>query len=101
MRIVPDLQVQVGSFAFHRYSQQIINMHVELSCSESKTQRPPRSAAGLGYYARPTRQAVPQVYFGPSLATMLQMAQTAPVPRIVIIGAGFAGLNAAKSLAGA
>ena len=32
---------------------------------------------------------------------MLQMAQTAPVPRIVIIGAGFAGLNAAKSLAGA
>src|SRR5258708_6108183 len=32
---------------------------------------------------------------------MLQMAQTAPVPRIVIIGAGFAGLNAAKSLANA
>ena len=32
---------------------------------------------------------------------MLPMAQTAPVPRIVIIGAGFAGLNAAKSLASA
>ncbi len=32
---------------------------------------------------------------------MLQMAQTAQVPRIVIIGAGFAGLNAAKALAGA
>jgi NADH dehydrogenase len=31
---------------------------------------------------------------------MLQMAQTAQVPRIVIIGAGFAGLNAAKALAG-
>ncbi|HJX85540.1 MAG TPA: NAD(P)/FAD-dependent oxidoreductase, partial [Candidatus Angelobacter sp.] len=29
------------------------------------------------------------------------MAQTAQVPRIVIIGAGFAGLNAAKALAGA
>ncbi len=32
---------------------------------------------------------------------MLLMAQPSSVPRVVIIGAGFAGLNAAKSLAGA
>jgi NADH:quinone reductase (non-electrogenic) len=32
---------------------------------------------------------------------MLQMSQTERVPRIVIIGAGFAGLNAAKALANA
>jgi NADH:ubiquinone reductase (H+-translocating) len=32
---------------------------------------------------------------------MLLMAQTSSVPKVVIIGAGFAGLNAAKALAGA
>jgi NADH dehydrogenase len=32
---------------------------------------------------------------------MLLMAQTSSVPKVVIIGAGFAGLNAAKSLGGA
>src|SRR5947209_19151590 len=35
------------------------------------------------------------------MATMLPMAQHGNRPKVVVIGAGFAGLNAAKALAGA
>jgi NADH dehydrogenase len=41
------------------------------------------------------------VYVGLGLATMLPMTQHVNRPRVVVIGAGFAGLNAAKALSGA
>src|SRR5438270_5167908 len=41
------------------------------------------------------------VYVGLWLATMLPMTQHVNRPRVVVIGAGFAGLNAAKALANA
>src|SRR6266705_2050651 len=41
----------------------------------------------------------PTVYVGPSLATMLLMTLNNKWPRVVIVGAGFAGINAAKALA--
>ncbi len=41
----------------------------------------------------------PTVYVGPSLATMLLMTLNNKGPRVVIVGAGFAGINAAKALA--
>src|SRR3954454_8437545 len=50
---------------------------------------------------RPIKLLPSAVYVGLWLATMLPMTQHVTRPRVVVIGAGFAGLNAAKSLANA
>src|SRR5436305_3887634 len=49
----------------------------------------------------PIKLLTSAVYVGSGLATMLPMTQHVNRPRVVVIGAGFAGLNAAKALANA
>ena len=48
---------------------------------------------------RPIKLLPSVVYVALGLATMLPMTQTVTRPRVVVIGAGFAGINAAKALA--
>src|SRR5215475_2573057 len=50
---------------------------------------------------RPVKLLPSAVYVGCDMATMLPMTQHVTSPRVVVIGAGFAGINAAKALAGA
>ena len=50
-------------------------------------------------HVRPIKLLPSVVYVALGLATMLPMTQTVTRPRVVVIGAGFAGMNAAKALA--
>src|SRR5579862_396928 len=49
-------------------------------------------------HVRPIKLLPSVVYVALGLATMLPMTQTVTRPRVVVIGAGFAGINAAKAL---